>query len=146
MEHGNTISACAARMEAAVAQAREIKERIATLQRTAHGHEGECFACGQALSEQRAHDMLTRLQEESAGLKREHDAAQDERSSAQDRKTGAEDEVRQSETALKTAQQEASKDEQENLEATKTNESMTGLAVILKQAREQHESARDEAK
>lgn len=143
-EHSNIISACSARMESAVSQAREVKERIATLRRTAHGHEGECFACGQALSEQRAQDMLTRLQEESTGLKKDHDSAQEQRASAEENRDAAQQKVQKAEAALKEAQRKLQRAQQDHRDAKAAADSLPELDKALAEAQSSEEGARTE--
>lgn len=134
IEHNSTISTHTTTMTAAVKQAQEINERIATLQRTAHGHEGECFACGQALSEDRARDMAAKLRTESSDLKKEHDASQAAVTQAQQDKQAAETAVRQAERDLRAAQQQAQKAQQEHREAERAAESIPQLEQALSDA------------
>lgn len=148
MEQGNAISTNGAKMDAAIRQGHEVNERIATLQRNAHGHEGECFACGQALSDERAAAMLDQLQKEKSDLKAEHDAAKDAQGQAQNGKQGAEQKVKQAESALRDAQRAASKAEQEHRDAERASQALPqleeALAATQKQLTEattEHETA-----
>lgn len=145
MEHGNTISTHSAKMESAIRQGHEVNERIATLQRTAHGHEGECFACGQALSEDRAQSMLEQLDKEKSDLKAEHDASKAAQEQAQQDKGSAEQKVKQAETALREAQRAASKAEQEHRDAERASQALPQLEETLAAAQKQlNESTKEQ--
>lgn len=140
MVQGNAISTYAAKMESAIKQGHEINERLATLKRTAHGHEGECFACGQALSEERAQSMLQQLDKEKSDLKAEHDTAQEAQQQAHRDKAAAEQEVKKAEAALREAQRASSKAEQEHRDAERASQALPqleeALAVVNKQLNE----------
>lgn len=144
MEQGNAISTHAAKMDSAIKQGHEINERLATLKRTAHGHEGECFACGQALSDERAQSMVQQLEKEKAALKSEHDASQDVQQQAQDDKRTAEQEVKQAETALREAQKAISKAEQEYRDAERASQALPQLEEALTTAKRQLSEATQE--
>lgn len=137
MEQGNAISTHAAKMDSAIKQGHEINDRLATLKRTAHGHEGECFACGQALSEERAQSMLQQLEKEKTDLKAEHDASQAEQRQAQQDKHTVEQEVKQAETALREAQRATSKAEQEYRDAERAAQALPQLEEALTAAKQQ---------
>lgn len=137
MEQGNAISTHAAKMDSAIKQGHEINDRLATLKRTAHGHEGECFACGQALSEERAQTMLQQLEKEKTDLKAEHDASQAEQRQAQQDKHTAEQGVKQAETALREAQRATSKAEQEYRDAERAAQALPQLEEALTAAKQQ---------
>lgn len=144
MKHANAISAHAAKMESAIKQGHEINDRLATLNRTAHGHEGECFACGQALSEERAQSMLQQLEKEKVELKAEHDASQQAQQQAVQDKGAAEQEVKKAESALREAQRAMSRAEQEHRDAERASQSLPQLEELLSAATKQLSEATQE--
>lgn len=148
MEQSNAASAHAAKIESSVQQGHEINERVATLKRTAHGHEGECFACGQALSDERAQEMLDKLNAEKAALKESHDASKTAQQQAEKDKAVAEQQVKDAEKGLRAAQRDTQKAEQEYREAEKASQALPQLESelataqkALQDATEQHQQA-----
>lgn len=146
MEHGNTISAQTAKIEATTNQAHEINERIATLKRSAHGHDGECFACGQALSDERAQNMLEQLEAEKQALKTEHDASKAAQGQAQQDKQAAQGQVQEAEKALQAARQAGQKIEQEHRDAVRAAEALPDLEKALWTAQQHLTTAEQEYK
>lgn len=96
-----------ARKASAFAQAKEVNERIATLKRTAHGHEGECFACGQPLSDDRAAQMLASLEQEKLALREQFEQAETDRAKAETAAGNASRQVARAESAVRTAREAA---------------------------------------
>lgn len=110
LEHTSIVSTQQARANSAVEHAKEINERIAVLRRTAHGHDGECFACGQALTETRAQSMLAALEQERDDWKTTHDTtlaaardAQDQVDQLTYRSRALEQQVRRDQRAVTAA-------------------------------------------
>lgn len=144
MEQGNAISLYAAKMDSAIRQGHEVNERIATLQRSAHGHEGECFACGQALSDERAQTMLDQLRKENADLKAGHDAAKSAQDQAQEDKRAAGVKIKETENVLREAQGAATKAGQEHRDAERASQSLPQLEEALAATQKQLSEAEAE--
>ena len=144
MECSNAVSTHAARIESTIRHGHEVNERAAALQRSAHGHEGECFACGQSLDEQRTQEMRERLETEKAQLKEEHDASKAAQEQAQRDGQAAERQVKEAEQELRAAQQAAKKAEQEYRDATRASEALPEMERALAAAETMLGEARTE--
>lgn len=131
VEYSNAFSAHSARIESTIRQGREVNERVATLQRSAHGHDGECFACGQSLSEEGAQQMRDRLEGEKAQLKQDHDASLAAQGQAQRDGQAAHQQVAAAEQELRAAQKAATKAEQEHRDAVRASEAMPQMEQVL---------------